>query len=283
MAVPQQRALVEIGPGFWNIRGSYKILVGLIELGTHMSIAQLPNGKFLIIDAIPLTPQIKSEIDQLTENGAKIEAVLTTHPFHTLAIPGLFSNYPNPPYYGCPRHIKRFPEIQWAGDLNDCKVRSKWNPDVDIRVPHGAEFVAPLPEKSNHFCCAFVYHKQSRTVHVDDTIMYCHKPGHLLKFAGFKEGTMMFHPSIKWAGLLPNREAPFAFRDWMKSILADWDFDNLCTAHLGNKVGGAKAQVEDLVQKAEPLFQKLTTKREDPRYAPHEEAHSHNVDGNECG
>src|SRR5207244_2779860 len=75
----------------------------------------------------------------------------------------------------------------------------------------GAEFVNPQPESTNHFSCVFVYHKMSGTIHVDDTIMYSSNPGFLLRIVGFKEGSMMFHPTIRGPGLLPHPEAPFQF------------------------------------------------------------------------
>jgi len=273
----------EIGPGFWVIRGSFKMLVGLIDMGNQMSVAELSNGKYLVIDAIPLTEQIKSEIDALTDKGSKIEAVITTHPFHTLSIKPLYDTYPNVPFYGCPRHLKRFPDIKWAGDLNDCNVRNKWKPDVDIRIPDGAEFVNPLPEKTNHFVSAFVFHKKSRTIHVDDTIIYSQNPSFLLKLAGFKDGSMMLHPAIKGPGLLPSPEAPFQFRDWLQQIINDWDFDNLVAAHLGCKIGGAKEQLTQVLKQAEPLLQKLSNKRKESNYKPPEDIPSNNVKGEECG
>jgi len=278
----ETKALQLVGPGFWNIRGSFKVLKGLIDMGNHMSIAQLSNGKFIIIDAIPLTEQIKKEIDELTDNGNKIEALLATHPFHTLSIPAFHQAYPNIFYYGCPRHLKRLTQIKWTGDLNDCSVRNKWSPDIECRIPDGAEFVAPLPERSNHFTSVFVFHKQSRTIHVDDTILYSQNPGFLLKLAGFKEGTMMLHLSIKGPGLLGHPEAPFEFRDWIKQLINDWDFDNICTAHLGFKIGGAKAQLIEVVNKAEPMFHKLSKKRKDGNYKP-SDVETHNVSGDECG
>ena len=67
----------------------------------------------------------------------------------------------------------------------------------------GAEFVDPQPETTNHFVSVFVYHPESRTLHVDDTIMYAEKPGFLLKLFGYKDGALAFHPSIKNAGLYP--------------------------------------------------------------------------------
>jgi hypothetical protein len=42
----------------------------------------------------------------------------------------------------------------------------------------------------------FVFHRDSRTIHNDDTILYAQHPGFLLKLFGFKHGTMMFHPSL---------------------------------------------------------------------------------------
>jgi len=278
------KTIVPVGPGFWNIRGSFKIFKGLIDIGTHMSIIQLSSGKFVVVDTIPLTDEIKGEIDQLTENGTQIEAVLATHPFHTLAFPAFHAAYPNAAYYGCPRHLKKQPELGWVGNLNDCSTRNKWSPEIEMRIPEGSEFVAPEPETHNHFNCVFVFHPASRTVHVDDTIMIGSNPGILLKLAGFKHGTMSFHPSIKNVGLYPTAESPYQFRDWLKEVIRDWDFDNICAAHMGNKIGGAKAQLTETLDKAEPLFKKISDRNKNKKPAtvdPNEPQLT--VSGNECG
>ena len=44
---------------------------------------------------------------------------------------------------------------------------------------------------------------------------------------------MSFHPSIKGPGLLPTPEAPYQFKEFIEGILRDWDFDNICAAHMG--------------------------------------------------
>jgi len=276
--------LIEIGPGFWNIRGSYKLAKGLIDIGTQMSIIQLPNGKFMVVDTIPLTDKIKEEIDTLTNNGSSIEFVLATHPFHTLAFAAFYNYYPTPKYYGSPRHIRKITIIPWVGDLNECKTRSLWLPEIDLRIPEGSDFATPQPEKSNHFCCCFVYHKPSKTIHVDDTLMCSPNPSFLLKLGGYSKGGICFHPSIKGPGLLPDPEAPFKFRDWMNEMLKDWDFDNLCAAHFGNKIGGCHEQIEKLVKDEEGLFKKLSEKRKQKNYS-HEDkdAPELSVDGTECG
>jgi len=277
--------LQEVAPGFFNARGTLKIAMGLIDIGNQMSLIKLESGKFLVIDALPLDPKLKSEIDQLTANGANIEAFLATHPFHTLHIKPFYNAYPNIPYYGCPRHLKKFPEIKWAGDLNVCATRNKWNPEIETKIPSGSEFVAPLPEKSNHFSSVFVLHKASKTIHIDDTIMYSVDPGFLLKLGGFKKGTMCFHTSIKGAGLLPNPDAPYQFRDFIAEMLKDWDFENICTAHFGNKIGGAKTQLEQLLANSDSLFKQLSDKRKNSNYDPTTDVtEGHTSEGGvECG
>lgn len=275
-------SVLEVGTRFWNIRGQFKI-AHIIDIGTHMSIIGLRNGRYLVIDTIPLDDHLKQQIDQLTDYGNKIEAVLATHPFHTLAFPGFYRTYPNVRYYGTPRHLRVLPEIKWAGDVHDCNVRGLWSPEVEMRIPDGAEFVAPVPEKTNHFSGLFVFHQDSRILHIDDTIFIANQPGFLMKIAGFRHGDMSFHPTIKGSGLFQTPEAPYQFRDFIIGIIRDWDFDSICAAHMGNKIGGAKQQLQDLVIRAEPLFQKLSERNKKKGAPPVDPEHHHNVSGNECG
>jgi hypothetical protein len=116
--------------------------------------------------------------------------------------------------------------------------------------------------------------------------MYAEKPGFLLKLFGFKNGAMAFHPSIKSAGLYPTADAPYLFRDWMRNVLRDWPFDNICCAHLGVKIGGAHVDVATLLDKAEPLFAKLSDKNRKKNPGSELPVGSHpnmNVSGDECG
>lgn len=279
---PFRSPVESIGPGFWNIRGSFKFALGLIDIGTHMSLLKLPNNKYLVVDAVPLNPLLKQSIDEITNNGADIEAVVATHPFHTLAFKGFYKEYPNVPYYGCPRHLRVLPEIPWQGSVDDCAVRNKWSPAVEMRIPAGAEFVAPVPEDKNHFSGLFVFHKESRTIHNDDTIMIGSHPGILLKLAGFRHGSMSFHPSIKGPGLYHTAEAPYQFKEFIESVIRDWDFDNICAAHMGNKIGGAKEQLREVLVKAEPLFKRLSEKNKN-KHHEHVDVPGILVEGNECG
>ncbi|CAF3803740.1 unnamed protein product [Rotaria socialis] len=278
--------LHQIGSGFWNVRGRFKILAKLVDIETHMSFIQLHSGKFLVIDTIELNDKLRQEINHLTDNGDKIEAVLGTHPFHTLSFPAFYESYPNAAYYGTPRHLRRLTHIPWIGNLHDCDVRKKWEPDVELRFPAGAEFINPQPESSNHFSSVFVYHRASATLHVDDTIIYAEKSNFLLKLFGYKDGTMAFHPSIKNVGLHPTSDAPYLFRDWMRDMLNDWPFENICCAHMGVKKGGAHRDVFTLLVKAERLFGKLSErnrKRNPEGELPTGNHHTMNILEDECG
>lgn len=99
---------------------------------------------------------------------------------------------------------------------------------------------------------------------------------------------MAFHPAIKSSGLYPTLEAPLEFRNWMKMMLKDWPFDNLCCAHSGVRKGGAHEQVSELVNNAESLFQKLSEKNGKRRvdfdhFHPSPSQTNLNITGDECG
>ena len=133
----RKNELHEIGPGFWNVRGHFRILAGMIDIGTQMSIAQLSNGNFVIFDTVELDDHLKTQIDQLTENGDLIEGVIGTHPAHIQSFQAFYQAYPQAAYYGTPRHLYILPQIPWLGSVDDCNVRRKWEPDVEMRIPAG--------------------------------------------------------------------------------------------------------------------------------------------------
>lgn len=111
-----------------------------VEIGTHMSIIQLRNGNFLIIDTVAMNDKLTNELNHLTANGTKIEAVIAVHPFHTLAYSAFHKMYPNVKYYGTPRHLRKITEIKWAGQLDGDENKAlltKWDPEVEFRIPDG--------------------------------------------------------------------------------------------------------------------------------------------------
>jgi len=244
VAVVSSQRIKPIGPGFWNVRGSF--IIDGIDIGCQMSIVKLSNGKFLIMDTIELDASLKAEFDAFTNNGSQISAVIATHPFHTVYFPAFYLAYPNAMYYGTPRHLRIEPQIKWSGNIYDCQTRTQW-PEVEMRIPLGSEFVAPQPEDSNHFSGVHIYHAASKTVHVDDTVNY-----------EVNTGIMAFHPSLFTVGLYHIGDAPFTFRNWTQKYVRDWDFDNICSAHDGNKLGGAKDELKFVLFLMESTFKDLT-------------------------
>lgn len=247
---------VEVGRGFFNLRGSFKVALGLADIGTHMSVIRLRSGKFLVVDTCAISGSVKEAFDKLTSNGTLIEAVVATHPFHTVFFSPFFQQYPNAKYYGTPRHLRNNTAIPWAGDVSDEAVRNQWlSEGVQMRIPDGADFVNPAED--NHFSGMFVFHEDSKTIHIDDTVMYFEDPGFVLRLAGVRAGKMSFHPSTFKNGLNQQPEAPAQFVQWVEKLLTDWDFDNICTAHSSNKIGGAKDMLRTTLEHNRPKFEAL--------------------------
>ena len=174
------RHLVEVGDGFWNVRGRFTVLGGMLNLGTHMSVCRRANGRFIIIDTVKLCSDAVEELNHLTNGGKDLDAVIATHPYHTLAFRDFYGQFPNVDYYGTPRHLNTIPDIPWKGEVMANK--QLFAPDVDLRIPAGSEYVLPLPPRSNHFSNVFVFHPQSKTIHNDDCVVCFESPPLLLRF-----------------------------------------------------------------------------------------------------
>jgi len=159
----------------------------------------------------------------------------------------------------------------------DEKVRQMYEPYLSFRICQGADFVTPGPE--NHFASCVAFHKESGTVHVDDTFMYWSNPNFLLRLAGLKANTLTFHLTIN-----SNLAEPMVFKAWVQKMLDDWEFDNLCCAHTGNRIGAAKPMLKNLLVDSEAKLQKLAAERSKgvkPEIVKKEECM--NVQGDECG
>ena len=116
-----------------------------------------------------------------------------------------------------------------------------------MRIPDGAEFDQAVD--GNHFSSVFVLHVESKTIHDDDTIMYF-EPKHMscgLRLLGAKSCQMSFHTSLLTGGIKKEEGSMKAFKEWLKKLAAEWDFENICTAHYGNVLGGAKEMLLETI------------------------------------
>ena len=121
---------IEIGSGFYNLKTPF-VLGAVFDIGNQMSLLRLHStGRYIVIDTCSLTPAAKAELDFLTDGGKLIDAVVASHPYHTMFFVPFHKMYPTLKYYGTPRHIRTIPTIQWTGDVSTEAVQTLWSPEV---------------------------------------------------------------------------------------------------------------------------------------------------------
>lgn len=254
--------VLQIADGFWNIRGDFKIF-GFLNIGTHASLVRRANGKFVILDAYTLQGEVKEQIDALSNNGADIEALINLHPFHTVHVENFHKQFPTAKLYGTQRHIEKFPALPWQPELTEShQCAELFADDFEFSVPAGVDFISS--NEQLHFSSVLAYHKASKTIHSDDTLMYLQLPGLLSKL---KKPEVRFHMTLPKT-LEKRAGAAKAFRSWVTRVAEQWsDAENLCAAHSATLIGTdnqsksiadrillALQEVEDTLQAHEERF-----------------------------
>jgi len=226
--------ILPIADDFWNIRGSFKI-AGLIDIGTQASLVMLGNGKFVFLDSYTLDATARREVDELTNGGEDVEAVLNLHPFHTIHVAKMHERYPHARHYGTARHLTMFPGLEWQPlCTEDPELHALFAEDFEFSVPRGVDFISA--DENIHFSSVLVHHPASRTIHVDDTLMYIRLPL-LMRFFGLNDA-MSFHPTLAKA-LEKRAGAAQDFRQWAKDLAENWQgVKHLCAAHTATLIAG---------------------------------------------
>lgn len=254
--------VLQISDDFWNIRGNFKI-GGVINIGTHASLVRCNKGKYVLLDAYTLKGKVKKQVDAITNNGKDIVAIINLHPFHTVHVQKAHKQYPEAKLYGTRRHVDKFPKLPWQTESTESKeFAALFEDDFDFSVPAGVDFISSNPNL--HFSSVLAYHRASKTIHSDDTLMY-------LKFPGIvgviKKPEVSFHMTLSKT-LEKRAGAAKDFRLWATQIAEQWeDAENLCAAHsatllaskikyvsVANKIRGALQKVERTLQAHEKKF-----------------------------
>ena len=224
--------LIQISDNFWNIRGSFKI-AGLIDIGTQASLVKLESGKFVFLDSYTLSGSVLREVDQLTNDGKNVEAVLNLHPFHTIHVAWMHERYPNASHFGTARHLSEFRELKWQGSrMEDTKTHEIFSADLEFSVPRGVDFISD--DENVHFSSVLAFHPASKTIHVDDTLMYIRLPS-LMRFIGLTDA-VSFHLTLAKA-LEKRPGAVQDFRQWVEELAGNWKTArHLCAAHTATLV-----------------------------------------------
>lgn len=244
--------VIEVADGFWNIRGSFK-LGGVVDLGTQASLVRLSSGGYVFLDAYTLPEETKRWVDVLTGGGVAIEAILNLHPFHTLHVRAMHEQYPGAKMYGTERHHRRFADLAWEPErTEDEALHARFEGDLDFTVPRGVDLVPA--DENLHFASVLAFHPASRTLHVDDTLLYLRMPKPVRPL---KRDVLRFHPTLAKV-LEPRAGAAADFRAWAGELIErSRGVDNLCAAHsaalLGRRYDGAPIaeRVEEALGKVE--------------------------------
>ena len=219
--------MLRIADDFLNIRGSFKV-GGLIDLGTQCSLVRRASGKFVFLDSYTLSGKVQRDVDALTNGGKDVEAILNLHPFHTVHVRAMHERYPKARLYGTARHLSRLPDLPWEKTRTEqARLHKLFEADFEFSVPRGVDFISA--NENVHFSSVLAFHRASRTIHVDDTLMYVRLPLPA-RVLGFQD-TLLFHPTLRQA-LEKRNGAGRDFREWAEELAADWrDAENLCAAH----------------------------------------------------
>lgn len=231
--------LVHVTEGFWNIRGSFKLL-HLIELGTQTSLVRRASGGFVLLDCYAFDDGIRGEVDRLADGGAAIEAIVNLHPFHTMHCATVAGWYPEAKLYGTARHVSKLPDLRWeAVRVESDEMSDVFGDEFVFTAPDGVEL---WPDDENvHAGSVLAIHEPTRTLHVDDTLTWVDLP---------LVGGLRFHPTLGKA-LERRAGAAAAFRGWVEGLIARCDgIEHLCTAHMKGPAEVAGGEVAAAVRAA---------------------------------
>ena len=245
--------IVTVSDGFWNFRGSFKI-GGVIDVGTQSALVRLNSGRFVLLDSYALSRAARRFVSDQTDGGEELEAVINLHPFHTLHVSTIYHWYPHAVHYGTERHHRRFPDMPWAKTCSeDPALQERYGDDFDFTIPRGVDFISA--DENVHFSSVLAYHRASKTIYSDDTLMYLRLP-QLARWLGLGD-SVSFHPTLAKA-LEQRAGAAQDFRTWAGELIENWgEAENLCAAHtaallatenrgasIGKRITNALARVE---------------------------------------
>ena len=222
-------ALIDLGHGFWNIRGTLK-LGGIVNVGTQTSLVRLTSGRFLFLDSYELSGEVRDQVMALTDQGRAVEAVLNLHPFHTLHCEAMARDFPEALFYGSDRHARLRPSVLWEETrVESPELAQRYGGDLQFSLPDGIDYICQ--NEKVHAGSLLAFHPASGSLHVDDTLNVPPVPGLVRRILPVPR--LFLHPTLKSA-LQDHKGAAQEFLGWLDRIAQDWSATRtLCAAHSG--------------------------------------------------
>lgn len=218
--------IYDLGAGFWNIRGSFR-LAGLIDIGTQCSLVKLASGKFIFLDSYTLTGEIRDQVMALTDNGRQVEAVLNLHPFHTVHCIQMAQDFPDATFYGSRRHQQQLTEVDWHEAVVESETVANRYPELEFSLPKGIHYIAP--NEMIHAGSLLAYHPASHSLHVDDTFV---TPPAVMANSKLLQRVLpelSLHPTTKQA-LTQDLDAGEQYCAWATQLAHQWRETRYCCA-----------------------------------------------------
>lgn len=219
--------ITDFGRGFHHIRGTFRV-GGVVDVGTHCSLIELPDGGCVFLDSYTLTSGVLEETMRLTDGGRRVRAILNLHPYHTVHCEWMHRTFPHAALHGTARHRDKLPHLPWhpSGCEGEALAQA-FGPHLRFSVPRGVDLVCESARV--HFGSVLAFHPASGTIHVDDTLSRVELPFPLSALP--QSGRLDFHPTLHLA-LRREAGAADAFRDWVFNLGTEWrDARRLAAAH----------------------------------------------------
>lgn len=246
--------LIDLGHGFWNIRGTLRI-AGLVNVGTHCSLVRLSSGRFVFLDSYGFGTGIADRVMGLTDKGQAVQAILNLHPFHTLHCETMHRMFPQAMLFGSDRHRRKWPGLPWQADPVESPAVAGMFPDLRFSLPDGIDYICQ--NERVHAGSLLACHPASGSLHVDDTLNILSIPGPVRRLIGLPR--IAFHPTLAMA-LTNRRGAASDFRDWALRIADDWrDVRTICAAHsstLAIRPGSFPDHIRKALARVEPALRR---------------------------
>lgn len=229
---------------FWNIRGTYRV-AGVLDIGTHMSVVQRGNGRFVVIDGCALDGARRDALLALTADGHRVDAIVNVHPFHTMHVEETHRLFPDAALHGTARHRRLAPSLPWsAPPVEDWADEHPYTDILDLSIPDGVHFTCA--DERVHVGSVLVRHRQSGVVHVDDTLNVWAAPGVLRGM--LPQSSLRMHPMLPRA-LKAEAGAADAYGAWARGLASRWAGTRVvCAAHSAVRhlpQGGFEREIEE--------------------------------------
>ena len=246
--------LIDLGHGFWNIRGDLR-MAGVLNIGTQCSLVRLRSGGFVFLDSCAFGDRIARQVMALTDHGRAVRAILNLHPFHTLHCQWMRDRFPDALLFGSERHHRKWPGLPWQPDLVESPAVATRFPDLSFALPEGIDYISP--NERVHAGSLLACHPASGSLHVDDTLNVLPIPGLLRRLLRLPR--LSFHPMLGQA-VQDRPGAAQDFRDWARRTARDWrDVRRICAAHsqiLEIAPGSLPGLIEAALARAEPALRR---------------------------